>query len=124
MPEPDSLPRVVLVDNDPHVRALIRQILEVLPIRLEEFANGQKAFDFVCTHAVKLVITNLRMPGLDGNELLTTIRRDRRHASVKVLVVSGYGDSISLDESPDGFVTKPFDADEMRQVVRDLLAAA
>jgi DNA-binding response OmpR family regulator len=117
-------PTVLLVDNDRDVRTLIRAILDDLDIDIHEFSDGKAAFDFLSTYGAQLVITNLRLPGLDGNQLLARIRSNRQHSNVPVLVITGDLKSVSLDEAPDGLLNKPFDPADVRESVRNLLSSA
>jgi CheY-like chemotaxis protein len=69
----------LVVDNDPDLRAVIRHILELEGWRVVEAGDGREALDRASGAQLDAVITDVEMPGMDGIELATRLRR-RRHA--------------------------------------------
>src|SRR6059036_3992170 len=87
MSEPVSLLRVVIVDDEPLARALVRELLAADP-RVEvvaECANGFEAVKAVTEHAPDLLFLDIQMPKLDGFEVLELLDRD-----VAVIFVTAY----------------------------------
>jgi diguanylate cyclase (GGDEF)-like protein len=91
MTNPNSLPRILIVDESRMVRAmLIRQIREFYDFREE--ADGESAWQvLVLDHSVDLVICSLSLPVLDGDSLLVRVRSSRlaRLAQIPMLIISG-----------------------------------
>jgi PAS domain S-box-containing protein len=104
---------VLLVDDDPEVRKVVRKQLGVLGCVVLEAENGQEGADMVeNVPAIALVISDVMMPGsLDGRALARFIRRFR--PALPVILMSGYADSRELPDqirSPDAppLLAKPF----------------
>ena len=109
---------VLLVEDEPSVRRVARRLLERAGARVLDAANGADALGVWRAHrdAIRLVVTDVRMPVMDGLELAHRLRADR--ADLPLVFMSGYADRAPLQEWAEGlaFVPKPFGA-------RDLLAA-
>jgi CheY-like chemotaxis protein len=119
-PQPTSPATVLLVDDEPQVRQLIAQSLEQAGYRVLEATGGMEALRLLdsCGADVRLVISDLRMPGLDGYELAERITA-RPHAP-PILFMSGYGqEGVWL---PGPLLPKPFQLDALTAEVRRLLA--
>ncbi|MBI5516548.1 MAG: sigma-54-dependent Fis family transcriptional regulator [Deltaproteobacteria bacterium] len=107
--------RILVVDDD---RALARFMVEVLSDAHHEVASVQsatEALSWLEGERVELVVTDLRMPGLSGLELIDRMRQD--HAGVAVLAVTAYG-SIetavqAIRRGASDYLTKPFEPDAL-----------
>jgi PAS domain S-box-containing protein len=107
---------VLVVDDDPHVRAIAVRILESKYAVLQA-DGGEQALAIARTHsgAIDLVVTDAIMPGMSGGELLVEIRAIR--ADAKLLMISGYAPHDAIPDSElgesVGFLRKPFSADSL-----------
>ena len=118
--------RVLVVDDEPPIRKLLRMGLTAQGYQTLEAANAKTALDLL-NQAPDLVILDLGLPDADGHDLLRTIRA--RNESVPIVVLSSRGDEAgkvqALDFGADDYVTKPFGIDEllarMRAAVRHQL---
>jgi two-component system, OmpR family, KDP operon response regulator KdpE len=118
--------RVLVVDDEPPIRKLLRMGLTAQGYQTLEAANAKTALDLL-NQAPDLVILDLGLPDADGHDLLRTIRA--RNESVPIVVLSSRGDEAgkvqALDFGADDYVTKPFGMDEllarMRAAVRHQL---
>jgi two-component system, cell cycle sensor histidine kinase and response regulator CckA len=119
-PAPASDGRVaLLVEDDPLVRAMaVRGLAEAGYVVLEA-TNGRAALDLLRGHAgtLDIVITDIGMPEMGGEELGRRLRVDRPH--VPVLYMSGYGDA----NNATPLLRKPFDPDTLVNMVSELLQA-
>jgi CheY-like chemotaxis protein len=107
---------VLLVEDEPAIRQLMAASLERAGYRVVQAKNGAdalKRFD----ETIDLLLTDLRMPYVDGNELIAELRR--RRDSLKVLAFSAYP-SEPLDEGV-AFLSKPFRRDGLLQAVEGVL---
>lgn len=108
-------PRILVVDDDADLRALLRAALEGAGFRVEEAPDGPTALEVVDDTAdpYALVTLDLQMPGMDGAGVLRTLRGRMATASLPVVVATGSDDpdtEIALFEAgADDFVVKPVD---------------
>jgi two-component system chemotaxis sensor kinase CheA len=106
-----AAPRVLVVDDQFSVRQLQRSILEAAGYRVETARHGREALQKLASDAdVDMVLTDLQMPGMDGFELLRTIRQDETHGSLPVAIVTSQGSEEhrrrGADEGADAYIVK------------------
>ena len=85
----EPLARVLVVDDDPGVRYTLREILEAEGLAVDEAADGAAALARLDQAFAPLVLTDLRMPGLDGLELLRRLRE--RAPAPRVVLITAHG---------------------------------
>ena len=116
---------ILIVDDDPKIRRLVRIELTAQGYQVATVDRGLDAVSFVSEQRPKLVILDIRMPGIDG---LETLRRIRAVANVPVILLSAKGgesDKIDgLEVGADDYVTKPFSPEELAARVRAVLRRA
>ncbi len=122
---PAPAPRVLVVDDDPGVRYTLREILASEGLAVDEAADGAEALARFQAAPVPLVVTDLRMPRLDGMELLRAVLA--REPATRVVVVTAHGSERQAVEAMKAgaydYFRKPFDNDELLAVVRRALEA-
>jgi DNA-binding NtrC family response regulator len=115
--------RILAVDDQDFNRHHLRKILESEGFEVEAVADGRSAWDELRTHKYHLVITDLRMPELSGLELLARVREER--LPVGVIMLTAYGDPAealqAMKAGADDFITKPYDPDRLRFLVKRIL---
>lgn len=112
----------LVVDDEAVVRQLVRRILEPDVCRVVEAADGETALRLI-EHgrpAIDLVLTDLRMPGIDGLELLEVLSAHR--PGLPVVCMSGFATVTTGPRPGVPFVAKPFTAESLRKTVEPLLA--
>ncbi|MBW3534333.1 MAG: response regulator [Gemmatimonadetes bacterium] len=114
LPEERGGPHVLVVDDDPGTRLLLRTILQERDFRVTEAADGVQALAVLDgPEAVHLVTLDLMMPEMDGIEVLRRIRSRVRTAGLPVIVATAKDDpevEVELFEAgADDFVVKPID---------------
>ena len=128
--EPEGQPQrgtetILLVEDDPSVRILVRDELRKLGYRILEAKNGVEACLLATQQAasVQLLLTDIVMPGMGGRELaqhLSVIKPDLR-----TLFMSGYMDDVGImagqEEGTSSFLQKPFTPEVLARAVRNLL---
>lgn len=113
-------PVVLLVDDESHVLAALRRGLRREAVRVETASNGREALEWLADHSADLVISDQKMPGMSGVDLLKTIRA--RWPGIQRILLSGWTSEISktaLDEA--GLlcvIAKPWDDGELRSSIR------
>ena len=109
-----TIARVLVVDDEPPIVRAVRAGLRARGYEVLTAPNGETALDLLTHVAVDLVILDLGLPGLDGQEV---INRLRAWSDVPVVVLSvreGQSDKVAaLDAGADDYVTKPFAMDEL-----------
>ncbi|MEW5837746.1 MAG: sigma-54 dependent transcriptional regulator [Pseudomonadota bacterium] len=117
-----SKPTVLFVDDDPRAGDLFRRFARGESYAVEIFRSPQAALDYLQQHpAPALVISDLKMPGMNGIELLQAVRA--RHAKLPFILITGYStmdDAIeALRLGATDFIKKPFEMDELLALVRE-----
>jgi CheY-like chemotaxis protein len=106
---------VLVVDDEPAVRAMAVDMLHALGLEVLDAHNGQDALRLLSRHPeIRLLFTDVRMPGMTGVELAEAARRLR--PDLKVIVTSAYvGEEIV--PSSDLFVPKPFRLEQLAAAI-------
>lgn len=117
-----SVPHVLIVDDEPAIRDLIRNYLGRHGLDVSVASDGQEMREQMARRSVDLVLLDLGLPGEDG---LALTRHIRSHSNVGVIIVTGSGESVDrivgLELGADDFVAKPFDLRELLARVRSVL---
>ena len=115
--------RILVVDDTPLVCEHLNQILGEAGYQVETANDGRSALEALRARPFHLLITDLRMPDLDGFQLLTAVRAER--LPFGVIVLTGHGDTrVALEAmkaGADDFVTKPCEPDRLRLLVSRVL---
>jgi two-component system OmpR family response regulator len=116
---------ILVVDDDPDIRAMVVFALEDAGFKLREASDGESALAAIEEKAPDLVVLDLMMPNVDGFGVLRTRRQRALAPQTKFLVLTAKtaerdfvrGWELGADE----YLTKPFDPDKLIQKVKDLL---
>ena len=115
--------RVLVIDDEPPIRKLLRVGLSAHGYQIVEASNGKMALNLLSEQTPDLVILDLGLPDMQGHELLRTMRA--RNDSVPIVVLSSRDDETgkvqALDSGADDYVTKPFGMDELLARLRAAL---
>ncbi len=113
---------ILIVEDDPPIRRLLRTTLGAHDYRTVEASTGAEAMSGLRHHRPDLVLLDLGLPDIDGLMLLSQIRK---LSPVPIVVLSSRGDEqakvMALDSGADDYVTKPFGADELLARLRAAL---
>jgi len=116
--------QIVFIDDDPKAGELLLRFSEDAPFGCHVFQDPVAAMQYLEERGADLVITDLRMPGMNGMEVLARVRQ--MDAGMPVIMVTGYSTVESAIEAmrlgATDFIKKPFDMDELRVVVEKTLA--
>jgi FixJ family two-component response regulator len=117
---------VLIVDDEKNIRLTLAMALEKLNIPVETAANGAEALQKLADKSYALMLLDLRMPGLDGMEVLRRLPEVR--PEVKVVIITAWGSVEAAVEAMKlgavDFLQKPFDAADVRELVSSLLDQA
>jgi two-component system OmpR family response regulator len=115
-------PHILVVDDDPDIRAVLRDYLAGNEMRVTALASGREMLEVFETEAIDLVLLDVRMPGENGMLLAQTLRE---RASVPIVLLTGNGDEadrvMGLELGADDYVTKPFSPRELLARLRAVL---
>lgn len=115
--------KILVVDDQVGVRRLLGEAFREDPYEIKLAANGAEALQLFGEFRPNLILMDMKMPGLNGIEVLKKIRiLDRQ---VKVIIMTAYGDiqneSSNEDDGIFCYVGKPFDLFELKDLVRKIL---
>jgi len=121
-------PVVLVVEDEPELRAALRRVLEGLGARVTEASTGADALDAAQREPPDLVVLDLGLPDVQGDEVCRTLRADAATAHVPIVVVSARHSEDEkvrlLDAGADDYLTKPFGSAELAARVRAHLRRA
>ena len=105
--------RVLVTDDEPITRMLVKLLLERENFEVLEAANGRQAVDIATRERPDLLIVDLNMPEMDGYDVITRLRRDVTMATLPIMVLtSEEGPGVerrALELGADDYIVKPFD---------------
>lgn len=115
--------KILIIDDSSLSRRLMRKILEEASYEIVEAGDGFSALEVFSLEKPLLVMLDLTMPGINGFEVLRELKN--LDPAVKVIVASADVQSLTRDlafrEGADGFINKPFVAEEVVELVQTLL---
>ena len=115
---------LLLVDDDPDLLKLLAIRLKASGYRATTAISGEQALSMIAAERPDLVITDLRMAGLDGMALFHEI--ERRHTGLPVIILTAHGtipDAVAATrQGVFGYITKPYDANELLAQIRRALS--
>jgi PleD family two-component response regulator len=118
--------RILIVDDEPHIRRILRYLLEQQGYVVEEASNGQMAIDMVEGGLEPdLMLLDLMMPHMDGFEVCERLRQSPGTAQLPVIMVTAKGEVTDrirgLQGGANDYLTKPYDNKELLARVHNLL---
>ena len=110
---------VLIVDDEKNIRLTLSQTLEGRGVETETAANGEEALAKLKEREFSLILLDLKMPGIDGMEVLRQISKIR--PDIRIIIITAYGTIESAVEAMKlgaaDFIQKPFSPDEIRELV-------
>jgi two-component system chemotaxis response regulator CheY len=119
--------RILIVEDSGTMRSLIASTLEELvhPVKVEEAENGFEALRLLPRNAYDLILTDINMPDINGLELVSFVKQDDRYSGIPLVIISTESSERDrlrgMELGADAYLVKPFEPDELRRVVSDLL---
>jgi CheY-like chemotaxis protein len=128
MVTPASRPCVLVVDDDPAIRLLCSVNLEAAGLTVREAADGRQALARARSERPDLVLTDVRMPELDGFQLAEALRDDKRTRAIPLIFISAEDAPANQARARAlgalAYLTKPFDPWALGSIVADALPRA
>jgi putative two-component system response regulator len=119
---PGTIPTILVCDDDPSLRELVRAVLGDR-YRFVEAADGAEALELAREVPPNLIVLDVMLPGMSGIEVLEALDADAALASIPVVVITAWSHT-EIDAElagADRFVRKPFDPDALSTAVEELL---
>lgn len=114
--------RILIVEDSPSVRTLVRTILEGEDHLIEEAADGVEALEAVERDVPDVIVLDLMMPRMDGWHFLTSLHDRGLRGSTRVIIISGKNDADSVErgrqEGVVAYFPKPFEPQALLEAVR------
>jgi len=111
--------KILIVDDEAIMRNLLLKILEKEGYQISVVGSAQEALDYIENTKVDLVLSDIRMPGMNGFDLLRKIKAEK--PDIAVIMMTGYGDTYTVKEAlmngADEYITKPFKNHEISLIV-------
>lgn len=119
-PTPERSLRVLVVDDEPMVRAVTSQLLRLRKHEVTEAESGPDALRLAADRDFDLVITDLGMPEMSGRELSMLLRE--RYPALPIIMLTGHTDAEDAAEHVDAVVVKPFKIAGLEETIRRVTA--
>ena len=120
--------RILVVDDEPYNRELMKVVLELDGHVVLTAADGATAIAAAIGDRPDLILLDVMMPGMDGYQVASVLKTDARTKHIPIIIVTALGDRNSmmhgLTAGAEEFVTKPVDRAELCTRVRNLLRLA
>ncbi len=124
----DAFPKkkIMIVDDDPEMRKLLKKILSRSDYLTETASNGIDAGIKIMQFKPDLIILDLYMPQMDGFDICTRLKKESNHSHIKILILTGYDPEKNRDRimkaGADAFLAKPVKNKVLLQHVEYLLS--
>jgi two-component system, OmpR family, alkaline phosphatase synthesis response regulator PhoP len=123
--------RILIVDDEVHIRILMEQTLEDLEdvgVELLIACDGAEALEMIQSERPDLVFLDVMMPKMSGFEVCEAVKSDADLKSTYIVILTAKGQEFDVNRGQevgaDRYMTKPFDPDQIFQIAVDVLALA
>lgn len=110
---------LLIVDDEVVLRQLLKKILAREGYQIHTSEDGCAALEFLESNQVDIVITDMKMPGMDGMELMRRVKK--QYPKVGVIFMTAFGNTVTVKDAllngADEYITKPFRSYEISMVV-------
>lgn len=114
---------ILIVDDQPGIRLLLDEVFSVEGFHTITAGNGREALQKAGESRPDVVLLDMKMPGMDGIEILKRLKKEQQ--DLRVMMMTAYGELDLIEESitcgAARYFTKPFDVFEVRDAVKTLL---
>jgi len=120
----DTPNKVLVADDEGQIRSLVREYLSAVDIEVLSASDGREALDLFTEKRPAVVVTDVRMPGMSGIELLATIK-DRSPATAVIVMTGVAGETSAVEILRAGaayYIRKPFSLQDLERLIRKCLS--
>ena len=123
-PSPQTAPSLLIVEDNPDLRNFLHQSLAE-SYRITEAQNGQEALETIAQEQPDLIISDIMMPVMRGDDLCQTLKDNMETSHIPIILLTALGDRESilhgLNVKADSYVVKPFDIDILKANIASVL---
>lgn len=116
--------KILIADDEPNIRSLVSRMLGKDYIVIEA-TNGEEAIDIAKRQEPDLILMDLMMPKMDGYAACSSIKADQATKGIPVVMLTGVthelNKSFAREMGADGYLSKPFNTDELLRQVKQVL---
>ncbi len=120
-----TMSKILIVEDDPDIRELLRFNLEKAGYTLFLAEDGEQALELARKHTPDIILLDLMLPGVDGLEVCRTLKKDPELQRLPIIMVTAKGEEldrvVGLELGADDYVVKPFSLREVVLRIRKLL---
>lgn len=109
------MPSVLVVDDEPAILRLLSAVIGTLGLDTIPAETAEHALEFLDSKVPDLIISDVRLPGISGDELAKRVKSNPCLTSVPILLISAYQEP--ANHKADAFIPKPFDLDRLLETV-------
>ena len=121
----NSVVRILIIEDDEEMRSLLEDVLGEEGFMTEAVSNGSDGLRKVTKESFDLILTDIRMPGLTGLDILPVIRSLRPEAPV--IVITAFGNEEihrrSVEKGAAGYLEKPIHMDKLKTLVHEMVSS-
>lgn len=114
----NSTPSILIIDDDPLVRRIVARTLDAQGYLVREARSGAEGLQLALQHPPDLILLDLVMPGLDGFEVCSRLRRNPLTVNIPIVMLTALAQTESLvhglNVGADDYITKPFNIEELQ----------
>jgi len=125
------MPRILIVDDEPHIRLLLEQTMEELEdegVELLTAGNGIDAMNIIQEKKPELIFVDVMMPGMSGFEVCSKVKHELGMKELYMIMLTAKGQEVDREQGmkcgADIYMTKPFNPDEVLKKAREVLGLA
>jgi DNA-binding NtrC family response regulator len=111
--------RLLVVDDEPIVGKRLQQVFSKMGLEVETFTSAAPALAAMAERPFDVVVTDLKMEGIDGMEVLATVRQ--RNPGTRVIIITGYAEQetakAAFSQGVFDFIAKPFRLDDLKRII-------
>lgn len=117
--------KILVVDDEIHIRTLLKITLEMVGYEVDMAADGQEALEIIGVQIPDLILLDIKMPILNGWQVCERVKTDEKTKHVPIIMVTAFGHKEarqrSLDLGADEFIPKPFETPVILETIKKLL---
>ena len=121
----NSVVRILIIEDDEEMRSLLEDVLGEEGFKTESVSNGSDGLRKVTKESFDLILTDIRMPGLTGLDILPVIKRLQPEAPV--IVITAFGNEEihrrSVEKGAAGYLEKPIHMDKLKTLVHEMVSS-
>ena len=124
---PDLRPRILVVDDEADIRLVVERRLTLKGYEVITAATGYEGLNKARSEHPDLIVLDLMLPGIDGNQVCAMLKRDLRYRDIPILVLSAKSQArdveVSMQCGADAYLVKPFDQETLLIQIETLLGS-